>query len=159
MVELLSLREHDHIFSRVRLLPGGHWDWTGSKNQNGYALRSGRVKPRVVHALLYQAFVGPVPHGMDLDHLCRRRSCVNPKHLEPVTHRENCARGAVNQNVGKTHCIRGHLLSGDNLYVTRSGKRDCRECMRAHKRAWWARHRDRLNEQQRERRARAKESE
>jgi hypothetical protein len=75
------------------------------------------------HRYVYERLVGPIPAGMTLDHLCRNRACVNPAHLEPVTGPENTRRAVALQ----THCLRGHPLSGPNLYC-RNGRRHCREC-------------------------------
>jgi hypothetical protein len=78
--------------------------------------------------------MGAVPEGLELDHLCRVRGCVNPKHLEPVTHRENLMRGeswsAVNAR--KTHCPEGHPYDETNTYIDGKGRRRCRECARAY---------------------------
>lgn len=81
------------------------------------------------HRAAYHVFVGSVPQGLEIDHLCRNRSCVNAEHLEPVTRGVNVLRGqgqgAINKR--KTRCLRGHLLHGANLYVNGRG-RQCREC-------------------------------
>jgi hypothetical protein len=71
----------------------GCWIWNGSQDSRGY----GRMKIRsytlqLAHRVAYELFVGPISTGMELDHLCRTPACVNPLHLEPVTHRENCIR-------------------------------------------------------------------
>ncbi|WP_414713994.1 HNH endonuclease signature motif containing protein [Scandinavium sp.] len=84
----------------------------------------------------YELFVGPVPEGLELDHLCRNKLCVNPKHLEAVTSKENTMRGN-NQTVAQsrqTHCLRGHELTRDNLYtieLNKYGKRRCIKCCRS----------------------------
>jgi len=87
----------------------------------------------LAHRYLYEAFVGPIPMGLVLDHLCGRRGCVNPLHLEPVTLIVNIQRGrAGRKNAMKTHCLRGHPLSGNNLYLIYSSngrpERRCRTC-------------------------------
>jgi hypothetical protein len=114
------------------------WEWQASKTRDGYGNFSiGDHRMVLAHRFSYETLVGPVPDGLDLDHLCRNRACVNPTHLEPVTRAENVYRGiapaAINKR--KTYCIRGHPLSGENLRFTRAGKRVCRECrnMRARK--------------------------
>jgi hypothetical protein len=105
---------------------------------NGYVVVAPRKGGGIVgHRLSYQAFRGPIPDGLVLDHLCRVRACVNPWHLEPVTTRENLLRGQTltARNAAKTHCHRGHPLS-----VNLRGKwRSCRECSRIAKRAAYAR--------------------
>lgn len=112
----------------------GCWAWRGRIEKVGY----GRVKycgrPRSTHKLIYELLVGPVPDGLQLDHLCRNRNCCNPQHLEPVTARENTIRGVGPSaiNYKKTHCSQGHSLEGENLVVKtkKSGtpERVCRIC-------------------------------
>jgi hypothetical protein len=68
------------------------WIWTGSVNERGYGRLSIDGKPRRVHRIAYELMVGEIPEGLELDHLCNRRACVNPWHLEPVTHAVNIAR-------------------------------------------------------------------
>ena len=74
--------------------PDGCWQWTAATNGRGYGQIWIAPKYMVAHRVAYKLFVGPVPEGLDLDHLCRNRGCVNPEHLEPVTRRENVRRGA-----------------------------------------------------------------
>jgi len=80
---------------------------------------------------------GPIPEGLDLDHLCRNRWCVNPEHVEPVTRRENLIRGqtTIAQNVSKTHCPAGHAYDETNTYYYR-GMRQCRICRDLHRTRW-----------------------
>ena len=78
----------------VTIAEDGCWHWTGAKTSAGYGhINIGAGKYRMAHALMYERFIGRVPAGCELDHLCRNRGCVNPWHLEPVTHRENVRRG------------------------------------------------------------------
>ena len=86
------------------------------------------------HVVSYVAHKGLIPKGLVLDHTCRVRNCVNPDHLEAVTNRENILRGTgfSARNARKTHCIRGHELAGDNLYLKENGHRHCRQCQRMH---------------------------
>lgn len=117
-----------------RLAPGC-WIWMFGIRKDGY----GRCSPgpgggsRLAHVRAWEQIKGPVPKGLVLDHLCRRRNCVNPSHLEPVTNEENVRRGMFPSSVNarKTHCKRGHLLAGDNVML-RPGKSDrrCRACAR-----------------------------
>lgn len=115
------------------------WLWTGSLTEHGYG-HFGPVRGTTVkaHRFAYQQFVGPIPDDLPLDHLCRVRRCVNPAHLEPVTQRENLLRGDTSTAAfaAQTHCMRGHPLSGDNLYrpPNASNQRHCRACRRMAKR-------------------------
>jgi len=108
----------------------GCWLWVGSL-RGGYGILYAQGRRVSVHRYSYEWFVGPVPQGFLLDHLCRVRNCVNPDHLEPVTNRENVLRGIgpTAENARKTHCIRGHALTGENLYVNQ-GSRYCQACFR-----------------------------
>lgn len=118
--------------------PSGCWEWTSHINKWGYGefYYAGGIK--FAHRVSYELHHGPIPSGFQVDHLCRNRSCVNPAHLEAVTQAENILRGTspTAENARKTHCIRGHELSGYNLYIRkdRPGRRQCRECSRIAKR-------------------------
>jgi hypothetical protein len=117
---------------RLPIDPCGCWLWTGRLDKDGYGVFStGRA-----HRWSYVTFVGPIPEGKQLDHKCRVRNCVNPEHLEPVTLRENLMRGTGYAAIAvrKTHCLRGHPLSGGNLLPRPGSKRNCRECANARER-------------------------
>lgn len=96
------------------------WLWVGPVS-NGYGVVTtteyGKTK---AHRLAYELLVGKVPDGLDLDHLCRVRRCVNPAHVEPVTRAENLRR--------RTHCPNGHEYTADNTDITRAGRKCCRLC-------------------------------
>ena len=117
----------------------GCWIWIGGKTNAGYGkLRLGRdcgFRTELAHRIAYEMFHGPLSIGQQIDHLCRVRSCVNPEHLEPVSSRENIlrGRGISAQNASKTHCHRGHPLTGDNVYVPpkRPNVRNCKACRKA----------------------------
>ena len=123
---LLFRYEQGHLICHV--WPGMKWKGYGKASYGG------STSP--VHKLLWEAENGPVPEGLELDHLCRNRACANLTHLEVVTRKENVRRGkaGVNQKV-KTHCPRGHAYVGENLYIRPTvGFRECRECKRERKR-------------------------
>lgn len=129
----------------------GCLDWTGYVTDSGYG--SFRLKWSrkwiAAHRLMYQMFVGPIPDGLVIDHLCRNRKCVNPAHLEAVTHQTNILRGEGCSvlHAFKTHCIKGHPLAGDNLTVglmRRRNERGCRTCKNARERIYIQRKADRL---------------
>lgn len=107
------------------------WLWTASLDTRGYGqfgIRHGKLVR--AHRYAYESLAGPHDAGLELDHLCRVRRCVNPDHLEPVTHRTNVLRGVapVAKRARQTHCRRGHPLTGSNLYIKPNGTRQCRRC-------------------------------
>lgn len=107
------------------------WLWKGAVNNKGYG-QFRLEKTVLAHRVAYELVKGPIPYGMELDHLadlCASTLCVNPDHLEPVTHVENCRRGkAGSHNKVKTHCPVGHLYEGRNLMIVGEGRRQCRAC-------------------------------
>lgn len=111
--------------------PRGCWLWTGCLNDDGYGLLGiGGTRNRLAHRWSYERHVGPIPAGLELDHKCRVRSCVNHAHLEPVTRDENQRRGATNGN--KTECPQGHPYDDENTQWVLV--RVCRACRTAQKR-------------------------
>jgi len=109
------------------------WIWAGAGNGHGYGRRQIRGRTFMAHRLSYEQARGPIPAGLELDHLCRVTMCVNPDHLEPVTRAENIRRGTspFAANARKTHCKRGHEFTPENTYINpRNGARWCRPCMR-----------------------------
>jgi len=113
------------------------WLWQGTQSKNGYAYASrgpGHPK-RVVHRILWEHHNNQlIPEGMQLDHLCRVRQCVNPDHFEVVTPSENTMR-QEHSNRGKTHCPKGHEYDTENTRITSTGRRVCRACDRARERS------------------------
>ena len=125
----------DRIQSKVAHSPSGCWEWTGAVDLHGYGYLTigsrldGTRRKAKAHRVAYEALVGPVPEGLDLDHLCRNRGCVNPEHLEPVTRRENLRRGLglIGEQLGRDCCAHGHPYSSANTYLSK-GARVCRRC-------------------------------
>lgn len=108
------------------------WIWTAARSDTGYgnAWFGGRCQG--AHRLVYEMLAGPIPDGLQLDHLCRNRACVRPDHLEPVTQRDNILRGSgpSAKAAAMTHCPRGHEFTAENIYITPNGRRQCRACAR-----------------------------
>src|SRR5947209_8701603 len=106
------------------------WLWQGQINPFGYGQMRWHSVKVYAHRLAYVLYCGHVPVHMDIDHLCRNRSCVNPEHLEVVTRRTNLLRGIgkVPERANQTHCKRGHPLSGNNLVISHGRWRECRTC-------------------------------
>lgn len=127
--KLLPLEKR--LFARLIIDPSGCVLWTGAVNRGGYGRITVDHVSRSVHRVMYELLAGPIPDGLDLDHLCRTRNCANVAHLEPVTRRENVLRGTSIQavNARKDRCDQGHLFNSANTYWYR-GMRLCRPCNR-----------------------------
>lgn len=137
------MSDRDYLMSRVVIDADGCWIWTGYVTADGYGRASRtRSTSTIAHRVAYEVFVGPIPDGLTLDHLChsvdpvgcpgglncKHRRCVNPAHLEPISHRENSLRGVLSQ---LTHCKWGHPFDEANTYrrsQNGQGQRDCRTC-------------------------------
>jgi hypothetical protein len=111
------------VAAKVEEGPTGCWLWTASVKANGYAQFNDGAHNHNAHRLVYSLLVGPIPDGLELDHLCHVRHCVNPGHLEPVTHAENVRRAADRV----VQCPQGHPYDDVNTYRWR-GARLCRTC-------------------------------
>ncbi len=126
------------VWNRIVIAAGGCWLWQGGKTTAGYGLVNLKGGgDRYLHRLIATAAYGAIPPRIEVDHLCRVRRCVNPEHLELVTHRENGLRGIspAAKNAAKTHCDYGHEFTPENTATTRAGARRCRECYRRDNRA------------------------
>ena len=143
---------------KVRMLPTGCWEWTGwiASNPHYPEHKYGCVKYRTAqgirrstsaHRFAYIVVNGSIPDELDVDHLCRNKLCVNPSHLEAVTHKENIAR-IPNENRGfrreawlnpyefrtRPTCVRGHLFTPENTYIPADGRKRCRACSKLRQR-------------------------
>lgn len=126
-----------------RQVDGPCWIWTGSYSSPGYGQAWDGSRTRPAHSLIYELLVGPIPDGMELDHLCRVRACVNPDHIEPVTHAENMRRSTE----ARTHCIHGHEFTPENTaHKKATGARECLICRRQNNLRSHARRAERMDE-------------
>ncbi len=133
----------ERLFAKRQITEDGCWLFTGYCDPKwGYAMMSVAGKKRLVHRIAYEEFVGPIPAGLTIDRLCRRPSCFNPEHLEPVTQGENNERGRIYDRLrDRTACPKGHPYSHT---ITSGGYRErrCRECHRDAQRRYLARRAD-----------------
>lgn len=119
----------DRIAGHVQVDQSGCWLWTGALKASGYGRVRVDKREWAAHRLMYVLYVGEVASGLDLDHLCRVRRCVNPEHLEPVTRAVNLQRGHW-PNSAKTHCPSNHPYDAINTFINSRGSRECRICRR-----------------------------
>jgi hypothetical protein len=121
----------NRFMSKVIKDDSGCWFWKGVIGSNGYSKIWYQGKEQLAHRVGYQLLIGEIPQGTELDHLCRNPQCVNPKHLEAVTHRENIIRGmhpnVINHRNGT--CSRGHSLA-DAIRDKNGRVRNCRTCLK-----------------------------
>lgn len=129
------------LFSGMSVSKDKCWVWSRAPGPSGYGSFRWRGNMRP-YKVTYELLIGPVPRGLELDHLCRNKLCCNPDHLEPVTHKENILRGQSPAaiNAKKTHCPSGHKYSKENTIVLFNSKktkiRRCRTCAQAYQRKW-----------------------
>ena len=129
--------------------PNECWPWTASLTTGGYGQFEWQGKTQYAHRVAYTLMIGSIPEGLQLDHLCRTRHCVNVRHLEAVTSKVNALRGVgiCAQNARLIQCPAGHLYSKDNTYIyPNSGARRCRTCRRIQQRIQQRTHNKRMLE-------------
>ncbi len=119
------------ISSKIeQVTESGCWIWIAYTHKQGYGRVSINNKVYNAHRVVYETLRGPIGYQLELDHLCRVRCCVNPDHLEAVTHKENVLRGngIMASYIRRTHCKRGHPLQDSNKYFMKNGYWRCRAC-------------------------------
>lgn len=124
----------ERFWAKVQPREDGCWYWTAAVNNQNYGLFNINRRLWLSHRAAYEALVGPIPDGLNIDHLCRVRRCCNPAHLEPVTQAENVRRHFSLQ----THCVNDHPLPGANLAVYGNNRRRCLTCKREKQRIYIA---------------------
>ena len=104
------------------------WEWMASKDKDGYGIFKLNYKVLKAYRYAYELYNGKIPEGLEIDHICENRKCVNPAHLEPVTHQENVKRGSKH-NINKKYCPLGHEYTKENTYyVPCKNNRKCKIC-------------------------------
>ena len=120
------------IKQKIKILPNGCWEWIGAKLKKPYGnyghIRIGTKennKLKRAHVISYILYKGEIPNGKEIDHICRNTLCVNPEHLQALTHKENCQR---RKDSGLQFCKHGHKYTIETTYINTRGRRECRVC-------------------------------
>lgn len=131
----------ERLLDNIWVVDDGCWIWTARVNRqrHGYGMlsvkRPNGYGTALAHRVSYETYVGPIPPGFHVDHLCRKTICVNPRHLEAVTPLINLRRSHRDCPRLKTHCVKGHAFIGDNVVTEKRGQRACKTCVRAREKA------------------------
>lgn len=127
----MTIADIERFSKKFSIQFNGCWEWNSFIDSNGYGRFSLRGKSRLAHRIMLFILNGKLNNDLEVDHLCRNRKCINPKHLEEVLSYENSKRGLLwTININKTKCKRGHDYNEKNTYIYSDGRRACRECDR-----------------------------
>lgn len=127
------------ILTKIYVTNSGCWEWLGRIDGNGY----GKYANFYIHRTVFEYYNGDIDPKLELDHLCRNRSCCNTNHLEAVTHIENIMRGSgvCAINAKKTHCKHGHEFTSENTLSVHGNRRNCKKCRATANLKWQRKHR------------------
>jgi hypothetical protein len=134
------------LFSKIERRDDGCWMWTGYRQNNGYgAIRIGGRTGRSVlaHRFVFEFFRYPIPAGFEIHHRCRNRGCVNPFHLQAVTHRDNLLKDdtLAARHAAAQFCPHWHKYDTANTIMSKTGSRKCRTCQKKWHSNWASRNR------------------
>lgn len=127
------MKPSERLLSKVTKTPSC-WVFNGGVSKDGYGNFYFRKTCWRAHRASYEIFVGKIPFGFTIHHICNIRNCVNPKHLKPMSLRDNLMLGNTipAKNISKTHCPKGHEYTDSNTYLKKSKyfkpARQCRKC-------------------------------
>ncbi len=147
MAEFGDVKLPQRFWNKVAKAENGCWNWTGFRDKDGYgrfrvgSQKAGTARSAFAHRFAYETLVGLIPEGLEPDHTCHNPACVNPDHLEAVTHKLNCQRGLAGIATGKqmkakTHCPKGHPYDEQNTGYKKNGSRYCKTCAHIGNKAW-----------------------
>ena len=155
----------ERLLEKYVVLDNGCWQWQGAVSSHYGTIKASQTldggrRTLLVHRLSYEIHKGPIPEGLQIDHLCHNKLCINVEHLEAVTSQVNCMRklNKDNQYVNRAHCSQGHEYSWDNTSYTKSGSRVCLSCQRARQTGYRNNNRKAYNDYIREWRRKKRES-
>lgn len=136
----MAKTDMERLLEKCYAAESGCWQWIGAQNRKGYGQLFFRGKLWVSHRVAYTIFVGEIPEGMTVDHLCFNKGCINPAHLEPVTALENTQRAKragrhrPSTQYPPGYCAAGHQYTEDNVAIRPDGRRRCKMCARLKRR-------------------------
>jgi len=127
----------NRFWSKVVPMENGCLNFTSSIAPSGYGYFWYQGASRRAHRVIYQILIGAIAKGLELNHTCFNRTCVNVKHLETLTHKENMAYSRERADC----CVNGHEYTEENTVINSVGYRECLVCQRKHSRESMRRHR------------------